>query len=163
MTADEGDRAVFQPPRTRGAHSPPTSRTSSDQVSISDDAPNALQRPLRECRAPRHQRVSASSLGRRTRLVSSRSEGERPADPVDYPRHHRAVEAGNRLHPAETFLDAFPDALARGISTGGGSCVHRLPIPPRRGQVLSDMGPDIHRPKLVHEVLGVVAAIGAEG
>ena len=110
LTAKKADLAVFRPPRTRGAPQPLTSRTFlRTRCPSRTKCANAPAKGLRECRATRHQRVSASSLGRRTKIVGSRSEGERPADPVRYgTRNHRAVEAGNRPHPAETFLRCVP-------------------------------------------------------
>jgi hypothetical protein len=102
----------------------------------------------------------ASNLGRRTRLKAAAAKVN--AHPIrSTPRSFGRFEARDGLDRAEALVDALADPLARCIAgvAGRPPIERRAAIPARK--VLYHVRAHVHGAELVHEVLRVVAAVGA--
>src|SRR6516164_10753670 len=98
-------------------------------------------------------------FGQADEVIGRHGEGELPADLGQSAMTHLA-QPGHCLSPAESFLDAFANALGDRIAgVAGGAAVDRRTA---AVGILSDMRGDRLLAQLHDKVAGVVALVGAQ-
>ena len=110
-------------------------------------------------RVAAHCSYSAEQFGQADEIVSGGCKGEGSVDLAEA-AELRSSQSGDGLDPAERLFDPFTGALTVDIAgvAGGAMIDGRAPA----ADVLGDVWSDVQGAKLLDEIGGIVAAVGAQ-